>query len=126
MGILLLQIFVFADGILAILFSVLAWRLKQNVFFILGIVFTAIYLIYAIINYEFLWGLLQSGSHVFVIFNAAFIILPILFLVKSKTDKPPKSLDGIEANGAVTEEYLDSIINAPDEEVDFEDGLDLK
>lgn len=41
-------------------------------------------------------------------------------------DTPSEGFDGSTPTGAVTEEYLDEVINAPEEDIDFEDGLDLR
>lgn len=61
-----------------------------------------------------------------ILIFATFLVIPIIFLVKAKQDKPADAFDGSTATGAVTEDYLDEIINAPDEEIDFEDGVDLR
>lgn len=126
MGILLVQIFVFLCGISAIVFSILAWRLKKDIFFYLGIGFTAIYCIYAAYNIEFLMSLLNYGDMLFLLFNLSFIIIPAYFLISSKINSKDSSFDEAKAGGPVTEEYLDEIINSPEEEVDFEDDYDLK
>ena len=126
MGVLVVQIMVFICGLMAILFSILAWRLRNDVYFYLGIAFTGIFIIYGVYNYLFLWSQWLSGNVVFVLFNLAFVGLPIFFLIKAKTPTSNSSLDGVKSGGPVTEEYLDEIINSPDEEIDFEDGLNLK
>ena len=126
MGILLAQMMVFICGILAILFSILAWRLKNDVFFYLGAGFTFIILVYLTVYYDFFLGLLESGNTLFVMINVAFVAIPVYFLIQSKMHSKHQSLDGINTKGPVTQEYLDEIINAPDEEIDYEDGINLK
>jgi magnesium-transporting ATPase (P-type) len=130
MGFLLGQILVFLCGIAAIVFSALTWRLKKDIFFYLGLGFTAIYSFYAIYNYKFIVSLFNQRDILFLMFNLAFIVIPVYFLISSKLQgregNTDKGIDGIQEGGPVTEEYLDEIINSPDEEVDFEDDYDLK
>ncbi|MEX1002959.1 MAG: hypothetical protein WDZ35_12650 [Crocinitomicaceae bacterium] len=126
MGFLLVTILVLICGIAAILFSILAWRLNNQTFFILGIIALGIYLIYFFVHFHWNIQLLLSGNAITILINLAFIGLPIFFLIKSQLKKEQNSFDGGEGGGPVTQEYLDEIINAPDEEIDFEDDLNLK
>ncbi|MCB9223331.1 MAG: hypothetical protein H6582_04055 [Crocinitomicaceae bacterium] len=126
MGFLFAQILVFTCGILAILFSVISWRLKSDVFFYLGAAFTLILVIYMGFNYEFLLDQINSGNMLFVLFNAAIVGIPIYFLIQSKLKSSNQSFDEASNSGPVTQEYLDEIINAPEEEINFEDDLNLK
>jgi len=120
LGILFAQIVVFIGGIGAILFSILAWRLRKNVFFYLGLGFLLIYLIYAILNYEYFLLLLDLDNYIFLGLNLSFVIIPTFFLIKSKQTMKTSSLDGLSSEGQVTDKYLDDIINGPDEEIDYE------
>jgi len=52
--------------------------------------------------------------------NLSFVIIPVFFLIKSKQTIKTSSLDGLTSEGEVTDQYLDDIINAPDEEIDYE------
>lgn len=113
----------FLSGFLAILFSVLAWRLRSNVFFILGVICTSIVLLIAIFSFKYIGRMLKNQDFFYLLFFASLLGLPVFFLIKSKLPTENNSLDGSSASGAVTPEYLDEIINAPDEEIDFEDGL---
>jgi uncharacterized membrane protein YfcA len=117
---LIAQILVFSIGICAIIFSVLAWRLRKNILFILGLIFSTVYLIYAVLNHEFLLSLLLLGDYIFFVLNLSFIVVPVYFLISSKQSMKASTLDGLTPDGKVTDQYLDDIINAPDEEIDFE------
>ena len=120
LGFLFAQILVFLGGICGIIFSILAWRLRKNIFFYLALGFLVIYLIYAAFNYEYLLTIFYSGNYILLFLNLSFIIIPVFFLIKSKQSMKNATLDGLTSEGKVTDQYLDGIINAPDEEVDFE------
>lgn len=77
-------------------------------------------------NYEFLLDQINSGNMLFVLFNAAIVGIPIYFLIQSKLKSSNQSFDEASNSGPVTQEYLDEIINAPEEEINFEDDLNLK
>lgn len=124
-GELFVTLLVVICGFLALLFSIFAWRLRQDVHFYLGLIFTSILVIYAAINYQHLFFMMINNTMWFMI-QMAFIGFPIFFLIQSKMSLPNESLDGSEATGKVTEAYLDEVINAPDEEIDFEEDLDLR
>ena len=113
-------------GTAAIIFSILAWRLKNNVHFVIGICCTSLILLICLFNYDLVVYLFLREEIFGILFFATFLVIPIIFLVKAKQNKPSESFDGSQATGAVTEDYLDEIINAPDEEIDFEDGVDLR
>ncbi len=125
LGALFVFLLVVLCGFAAILFSVFAWRLNNDIFFYLGLICTSILIIYAAINYEHLYYLMINSTMWFLI-QMSFIVCPIYFLIQAKTNSPNNSFDGSEASGKVTEDYLDEIINSPDEEIDFEEDLDLK
>ena len=124
-GELIVLLLVVICGFAALLFSVFAWRLRKDVFFYLGLFFTGILVIYAAINYEHLLFTMINNTIWFLI-QMAFIGFPIFFLIQSKMNLANNSLDGSSATGQVTEAYLDEVINAPDEEIDFEEDLDLR
>ena len=124
-GELIVLMLVIICGFAALLFSVFAWRLKKDVYFYLGLVFTSVLVIYAAINYEHLLFAMVNETMWFLI-QMAFIAFPVYFLIQSKMNPANNSLDGSSATGYVTEAYLDEVINAPDEEIDFEEDLDLK
>lgn len=113
-------------GVAAIIFSILAWRLKANVHFIIGVCCTSLILLICIFNYDIVVYMFLSQEFFGILFFATFLVIPIIFLVKAKQGNPTDSFDGSKATGAVTEDYLDEIINSPDEEIDFEDGVDLR
>jgi hypothetical protein len=117
-------------GAARILFSVLAWRLKNEVFFILSCVTTSLMLIYIIYTFADIADSVRYDP-VFFLIHLLFIGLPIFFIVKYFQDKnkigaPSASLDGAENGGPVTEEFLDDVINSPEEDLDFSDGVDLR
>lgn len=112
-------------GFAAILFSILAWRLKQDVFFYLGLICTSILVIYAAINYQHFIYMMLNETLLFMV-QMAFIGFPIFFLIQSKMTSTDTSLDGSEATGKVSEAFLDEVINSEDEEIDFESEMDLK
>lgn len=66
------------------------------------------------------------NSTMWFLIQMSFIVCPIYFLIQAKSNPANTSFDGSEASGKVTEDYLDEIINSPDEEIDFEEDLDLK
>ena len=120
----------YLGGALNILFSVLAWRLKSQAFFIVTCVISGLMLIY--MGFNFL-EIIDSASFdpVFFFMNLLFIGLPIFFIIKyfqdiNKSKRPSSGFDGANEGGPVTEEFLDEVINAPDEEIDFSEGVDLR
>lgn len=124
-GEMLVMLLIFICGFAAMLFSILAYRLKKDVFFYLGLGCTAIILVYAVINYAYFYLLLFDNLLLFFIY-LTFLVLPIYFLILAKTEKPPESFDGSTSTGKVTQAYLDEVINAPDEEINYEEDLDLR
>lgn len=124
-GELFVLLMVVVCGFAALLFSILAWRIKKDVFFYLGLVFTSVLVIYAAINYEHLLYQMLNDTLLFMI-QMSFIGFPIFFLIQSKMNPENTSLDGSQSTGQVTEAYLDEVINAEDEEIDFESEMDLK
>ena len=117
MGVLLGFILLFLGGIGAIIFSLLAHRLKENIYFILGCVFTGLVLLYILFNWEYIWYMLQSGpSALFGLVILSFVAIPVVFLILSKQKNPSGSGDSDLTDDA----FLDEIINAEDEEIDYE------
>lgn len=125
MGGILLFMLIFIGAAAAIITSILAWRLKNSALFYVSIALTGIMLFYELYNikwiislfkFDFLWGMI----------HLMFIAIPVFFLIKYATDKADSGFDGAKTGAPVSQEYLDEIINAPDEEIDFEEGLDLK
>ena len=125
LGELMVLILVLVCGLLALLFSIFAWRHKKDVHFYIGLIATAIVVIYSAINYQYILNLMVDNIVLFIL-HLSFIVIPTYFLIQSKIDKPVNSLDGSDASGQVSESYLDEVINAPDEEIDFEEDLDLR
>ena len=127
LGLVLLSFFI---GVGAIIFSVLAWRLKTNVMFWLGVGFTGLMFLVVALNIELLWEMLITpDSAIYPVLIFACLIVPIGFLIGAKS-KPTRGggtgvtddyVGGSEGNsGEVTQEYLDSIINSPDEDIKFD------
>jgi len=100
----------------ALLFSILSWRLKTEVMFWLGVLFTAILFFILSLNYKEILFLFSSPDELFPgVILMACLIIPICFLVASKL-KPDKA----HADSDVTDEYLNDIINSEDEDGDLE------
>jgi hypothetical protein len=120
----------YIGGALNILFSVLAWRLKNQAFFIITCVLTGLLVIYMGFNFLEIMDAARF-SPVFFFLHLMFIGLPVFFVIKyfqdqKKVGQASDGLDGAHQGGEVTEEYLDEVINSPDEEIDFSEGVDLR
>ena len=103
-------------GILALVFSILYWRLKSQVFFTLGLIFTALVLLIYLLNAELILTLFSNQDSILTgVVLLIFLILPAGFLVASKT----KSANSI-TESEVTDEYLNEIINSEDENIEFD------
>ncbi|MBD3639203.1 MAG: hypothetical protein HUJ25_17740 [Crocinitomicaceae bacterium] len=113
-------------AVASMILSILSWRLKSNPLFIAGAICTGLMFLIVIANFDVVKEIILYRDIIPMIFFLVLLGFPIFFLIKAKTDKPPSSFDGSTAGGKVTEDYLDEIINAPDEDIDFEDGIDLK
>ena len=115
-GGLIALLLLFIGGILAILFSILSWRTKEAVYFYLGIGFTSLILIYILVNIKFVVYQLSNGtSAIEGIITLSFLVIPILFLVKTKQKHSAGGEDS-----EVTDAFLDDIINSEDEDIDYE------
>jgi hypothetical protein len=125
MGVILLFMLIFIGATAAIVVSVLAWRLKNRALFYLALVLTGLILCYELYNIRWVISLFQA-DFLWGMIHLMFIAIPVFFLIKYATDKATDSFDGGKTGAPVTEAYLDEIINSPDEEIDFEEGLDLK
>ncbi|MEO9531443.1 MAG: hypothetical protein ABJG68_14160 [Crocinitomicaceae bacterium] len=125
MGGILLFMLIFIGATAAILLSVLAWRLKNSSLFYVAIGATGIMLIYELYNIKWIISLFKH-DFMFGMLHLMFLAIPIFFLIKYATDNANSGFDGAKTGAPVSQEYLDEIINAPDEDIDFEDGLDLK
>ena len=120
MGTLLGMVMIFMAGIAGIIFSILAQRLKQEIFFILGCVTSAIVLIYIIWNFQWWWAMINSADGAFMaLIILSFLVIPIIFLVQSK-----QAVGSNDGDSDVTVDFLEEVINSEDEEIDFEDDLD--
>lgn len=84
---------------------------------------------------EFLEWFMKERNMFMLIILFCLLFIPIAFQVKYIQDTQPKSteidssstsFDGASSGGEVTEEYLDEVINAPDEEINFDDEYDLR
>ena len=125
---LLLLSFIFGAG--SIIFSILAWRLKAEVMFWFGVGFTGIMLLIIGVNFKELIDMLfYPDAAIFSVLIFSCLIIPAGFLIAAKL-KPTRGagmaltddyVGGAEGNsGEVTQEYLDSIINSPDEDIKFD------
>jgi hypothetical protein len=106
----------FILGTAAILFSILAWRLKTEVMFWLAAGFTGILLLIIAISFELMLALFSFEKTLFQgVLISSFLIIPICFIIASKL-KPDK----LHSDSDVTDEYLNDIINSEDEDINFE------
>jgi hypothetical protein len=130
-SILFIFLFGFIVGGGAIAFSVIAWRTRNETWFWVGVGFLATMLIIIAVNIKLLMWMFTAGSgatlYALVIFACA--IIPVAFLIAAKT-KPSYGtgseltddyVGGSTGNsGPVSQEYLDEIINSPDDEIKFD------
>ncbi len=108
-------IFSFLIAVPSLILSILAWRLRTNVFFWLGTAFTALLLILYIYEIKFLVSLFANIDEIlWGLFFLVLLGLPIFFLVSSKLSKQNND------QGDITDAYLNSIINSKEEEIDFD------
>jgi len=116
--------FIFA--LAATICAIIAWREKNKTLLIIACVLLGLELLIILSYWRWLYWI-AGFSVIFLILQLTAILLPGFFIIKYFVDKPSNNaIDGAEAGAPVTEEYLDSIINAPDEDIDFEEDLDLK
>ena len=116
----------FLFALAALIVAIIAWRDKNKTLFIIACCLLGVELLIILSYWRWLY-LLAGFSPMFLILQLAAILLPGFFIIKYLVDKPKNTaLDGAEQGAPVTEEYLDSIINAPDEDIDFEEDLYLK
>ena len=113
-------------GTAAIIFSILAWRLRNHGYFMTGIVLTGIVALIEIWQYELIYWMIRMQNILVLLLFFSFIGVPAYFLIMAKQKKTNDSFDGIGSGGQVTTEYLDKIINSEDEEIDYEEDLDLR
>jgi len=95
----------------AMLFSVLAWRLKTETMFWLAVAFTGILLLIIAISFELMIALFSFEDTIFTgVLISSFLIIPICFIIASKL-KPDKT----HTDSDITDEYLNDIINSEDD-----------
>ena len=103
-------------GTLALLFSLLSYRLKTEIMVWLGVAFTGILLIIDTLNFDTIVFLFSNQDTIFSgVIIMVCLILPICFLIASKVNPNKLSPDS-----DITDEYLNDIINSNDENIDFE------
>ena len=107
-------------------FSIMAARTREQNHLIVGAIATAIVLLITLFNWKDALYMLQNRDIFSLLFFGSFVIIPIIFLIKSQQSIKNQSFDGSTAGGPVTEEYLDEVINAPDEDIDFDKDYDLR
>lgn len=105
---------VFLLAIPAFIFSILAWRLRTGIMFWLGIVLVSIILILYIFEIEFLISCFSNIDSMSTgVFFLILVGVPLFFLINSKLSKATSNED-------ITDDYLNSIINEKDEDINFE------
>jgi hypothetical protein len=103
----------FLLAIPSLIFSILAWRLRTAPMFWLGIVFTGAIAILYLYEIDFLISCFSHIDSMFTGFILLFLIgIPLFFLINSKLAKA-------KGNDDITDDYLNSIINEKDENVDY-------
>jgi hypothetical protein len=120
----------FIVGAGAISFSVIAWRTRNETWFWCGVGFLAVMLIIVAVNIKILMWMFMSGDMtIYTIVIFACVVVPVGFLIASKTNPSYGTggeitddyIGGSTGNsGPVTQEYLDEIINSPDDEIKFD------
>lgn len=120
----------FILGFAALLMGILAWRLKEQVYFIIGWILIGLMGVMAVVYWRFVEFMIRDVNIFLIVILGSLLGFPIYFLIQSKLGNKntggSSNIDGSTAGGAVTEEYLDEIINSADEDIDFEEDLDLK
>lgn len=117
----------FVFGLAALIISLISAREKRKPLIISGWILVGIMTLMVLTHLPFAQDLFADREFFVLVVLAAIYILPIVFLTQSLSQKTTTdALDGSAASGAVTEEFLDEVINSPDEEINFEDELDLK
>ena len=114
-GIFLILMLTILGGAICITFSVLAWRLKKTIFFILGIISSACLLFLCLLRADYyLWSLLHPTQDFTGIFILLSLGLSLYFLVASKI----KQHHG-DDDTTVSDLFLDEIINEKDDDIDY-------
>lgn len=107
--------FAFLLAVFSWVFSILAWRLKKDVFFWIGVSATGLLLVFYLFNIEFLIHILSDiDSLVFGVFILTLLGIPVYFLIASKMKSSNSS------NDVITEDYLNSIIESEEKEIDYD------
>ena len=115
------NILFFAIGVAGIVFALLANRHRKDVYFILGCVATGIYIIHFVYIFKWWATLINSASGAFTaLIIVSLLVIPIVFLILSKQ----KRGFGNNSDPDVTVDFLDSVIQSEDEEIDFEDNFE--
>ncbi|UKN02763.1 hypothetical protein K6119_04440 [Paracrocinitomix mangrovi] len=119
--------FILILGVAAILTSILGWRLKEKSLTVIAIVALGVQMIFYFASFQTVLFLILFSNFFMLFVFASLIIIPVIFIIKSYDDKPvvTEEIDGPVINGQPTQEYLDNIINGPDEDLNLEDDYDL-
>lgn len=91
-----------------------------------GVVLTGIVVLIEIWQYQLIYWMIRMQNIFVLLLFFSFIGVPAYFLIMAKQKKTNDSFDGVGNGGQVTTEYLDKIINSEDEEIDYEEDLDLR
>lgn len=127
--------FIFIFGAASIIVSAVASRTRNKGLFITAWILIGLNLMLMLGILEFLEWFMKERNMFMLIILFCLLFIPIAFQVKYIQDTQPKSteidssstsFDGASSGGEVTEEYLDEVINAPDEEINFDDEYDLR
>ena len=115
-------------GLAAVIVSAVAMRQKLQGLIITGWILVGLLTLIIVTHLRFVAELFQDQLILVILVLGGVYVIPILFLVKAvdKKSSAADSFDGSTAGGKVTEEYLDEVINAPDEDIDFGEDLDLR
>lgn len=97
----------------ALLFGILAYNRKENVFFWLGIGFNVFVTLGIVLNAEYYFSGVTEYQDIYSIMTIGAWIISVLFLALAKINNKPN-------DDAITDAFLDGVINSEDEEWDAE------
>lgn len=108
-------IYAFLLSLPASILSVLTWRLRNPILFWIALVFVLLLIALYAFNLQHIYSsFLDIDSMLYGLFLLCLLGVPLFFLIASQIK--PSGLNESD----VTDDYLNSIIESKDEEIDFE------
>lgn len=135
MGYFYTMMFIFILGGASIICSAVASRTQNQILHIIAWVTLGLNVILFISIYELLEWYVREQLTLMILLLLALLIIPIIFQIQYLQKIQPKSkdiasgntsFDGATADGKVTEDFLDKVINSEEEDIDFDDEYDLR